>query len=545
MTGSGGQAVIVNGVVAPQDLSLLQTNQTAVSGAREFREALDVAAAQDKKIDLKQLDRESLRPASASSTSARASNSTLSSTETQDSASKSWENRGIDDETHESFGSSLLEEHVSGKELPSIDRQSLPINGHFAGSGRESSNLPGANTGSASANNALTAHGNRGADESEIASGSLLKDAVPRQFSAARAVVAEPSSTETEPRRFLPSGGETRIGLMAPVNDQVLTGNSRLEALADQSRSSAHLTASAQLATKTMAEGSQLFRTPLGINDLDSARMTRMSLGGGGVASGLVSEKGSQLGFNRGEILRGHIERGRFSQSMDREGAQKGVDSALRLAKVEVLVSELSSSAPRQMIAQSSTSSLLQPSHTAANPDLSLAATSPGSLSGQLSPKSLMPFTASASGIVNAKIDSAAWMEQIANHAKMAIKQDLRSVEIKLTPAHLGTIEILVAQDDESTQLAFFTKHAHVRDALESQLARLQKFFQEDGLELSEAWVSDQSLAEHRERQSAAEHGDDRPGGPPAHGISAQESVNATADQSQKPDLDRQLDVWA
>ena len=196
-------------------------------------------------------------------------------------------------------------------------------------------------------------------------------------------------------------------------------------------------------------------------------------------------------------------------------------------------------------MAQSSTSSLLHPGHAAANPDPSLAATPSGSLLGQLAPKSLMPFTASASGIVNAKIDSAAWMEQIANHAKMAIKQDLRSVEIKLTPAHLGTIEILVAQDDESTQLAFFTKHAHVRDVLESQLARLQKFFQEDGLELSDAWVSDQSLAEHRERQSAAERGDDRPGGTLADVISAQESVNASADQRQKPDPDRQLDVWA
>ena len=103
----------------------------------------------------------------------------------------------------------------------------------------------------------------------------------------------------------------------------------------------------------------------------------------------------------------------------------------------------------------------------------------------------------------------------------------------------------MVSQDDESTQLAFFTKHAHVRDALESQLARLQKFFQEDGLELSDAWVSDQSLAEHRERQSAAEHGDERSGGTMADGISAQETVSATADLRQKPDPDRQLDVWA
>ena len=50
MNGSSGQAVIVNGVVAPQDSPFLQAKQSAVSGAREFREALDVAAAQDKNI---------------------------------------------------------------------------------------------------------------------------------------------------------------------------------------------------------------------------------------------------------------------------------------------------------------------------------------------------------------------------------------------------------------------------------------------------------------------------------------------------------------
>lgn len=511
MTGSSGQAVIVNGVVAPQDAPFLQANQSAVSGAREFREALDVAAAQEKNIDLKQLDRDSLGPASACCTNAQASGIRVSPIETQGGALEFWESQGTDDETYELLDSRLPEAYVSGKQLPAMDRQSLPVDVQFAGSGRESGNSPVANAGSASA----------------------------------RAIVTDLSSTGTESRRFLPSGGETRIGLMALTNDHGVAGNSRHQPIADQSGSSVQLAINAQLGTKTMAEGSQLLRTPLGINDLNSARMTRLSLDSAAVAADSGSERATSLGLNRGESLRGQLERTRFSQTVDGEGARKGIDSALRLAKVEALVSELSSSAPRQVMAQSSTSSLLHPGHAAANPDPSLAATSSGSLLGQLAPKSLMPFTASASGIVNAKIDSAAWMEQIANHAKMAIKQDLRSVEIKLTPAHLGTIEILVAQDDESTQLAFFTKHAHVRDALESQLAKLQKFFQEDGLELSDAWVSDQSLAEHRERKSAAEDGDDWPGGTLADGISAQETSSATADQKQKPDPDRQLDVWA
>ena len=501
MNGSSGQAAIVNGVVAPQDSPFLQAKQTVVSGAREFREALDVAAGKDRNIDLKQLDREPLRPASACGTNAQASGIRVSPIETQGGALESWESQGTDDETYELLDSRLPEAQVSGKQLPAMDRQSLPVDVQFAGSGRESGNSPVANAGSASAINTLVAKSNGSAANSEITSKigeSVPKDIPLRQDSSARAIVTDLSSTGTESRRFLPSGGETRIGLMALTSDHGVAGNSRHQPLADQSGSSVQLATNAQLATKTMAEGSQLLRTPLGINDLNSARMTRMSLDSAAVAAGSGSERATSLGLNRGESLRGQLERTRFSQTVDGEGARKGIDSALRLAKVEALVSELSSSSPRQVMAQSSTSSLLQPGHAAANPDPSLAATPSGSLLGQLAPKSLMPFTASASGIVNAKIDSAAWMEQIANHAKMAIKQDLRSVEIKLTPAHLGTIEILVAQDDESTQLAFFTKHAHVRDALESQLSRLQKFFQEDGLELSDAWVSDQSSGASR-----------------------------------------------
>jgi hypothetical protein len=342
-------------------------------------------------------------------------------------------------------------------------------------------------------------------------------------------------SGERGTARALEFGARTQLSLSS---DQGLAMSSRPQGSVD-------LSSNAQIINRTAGELNNPLRMPLGMSDLDPARMTRMSLDGGSVGGGSVSESASSLGLIRGETIRGQLEQTRFSERVNGEGARRGIDSALRLAKVEALVSELSSSAPRQVMAQSSTPSLLQPSQVAANLDPSLAATSSGNLSGQLAPKSLMPFTASASGIVNAKIDSAAWMEQIANHAKMAIKQDLRSVEIKLTPAHLGTIEILVAQDDESTQLAFFTKHAHVRDALESQLARLQKFFQEDGLELSDAWVSDQSLAEHRERQSAAEHGDEWPGGTLADGTSAQETLSAAADQRQKPDPDRQLDVWA
>ena len=317
-----------------------------------------------------------------------------------------------------------------------------------------------------------------------------------------------------------------------------ITSDGRLEAAVGQRTS-------AQVANGVFGAASDPSRTPpLGINDLDASKMNRMSLDGTAASISAASERVSPLGSNRIEALRGQLERTRFSQSVDGERAAKAMDAFTRLAKVEALVSELSSqtvSKPASMLVSAPTSSFLGAVTSAG--DLSLASMPSGGLSGQSS--SIVTPSLAAAGVVNAKIDNSAWIEQIANHAKMAIKQDLKSVEIKLTPAHLGTIEILVAQDDESTQLAFFTKHAHVREALESQLARLQKFFQDDGLELSDAWVSDQSLAEHRERQNASEQSDAWALDMGAdQGLDA-EIPNYLAEQRYRPNPDRQLDVWA
>ena len=614
MNGSSGQAVIVNGAVAPKDSPFLQASQIAVSGASEFREALDAAGAKDKKIDIKQIDRDSLGSSGEARTDAQPALAEEAPIEAEGISPLSQESHEIDGETQQAVDSGTRNEKAVGNGLPTTERQPLPVVPRFADAGTGPSKATTQNLEVPPSAGKLVADGSAGSlagntpsnpSISSTASDTSrlpLSQAVPpsvgkrvadgtagsrtgntpstasntsrlghSQIAVSQSPLTKvtslglsPSKAETSSINLLVSndisaakayGSQSTMGdglsraaqalelgarmQPSPVSDQGLAMTSRPQGSVDQHPSNA------QAANRTAREPNNPLRMPLGMSDLDPARMTRMSLDGASVGGGSVSERASSLGLGRGETMRGQLERTRFFQSVDGEGARKGVDSTVRLAKVEALVSELSSSAPRQVMAQSLTSSLLQPGQVAANLDPSPAATSSGSLSGQLAPKSLMPFTASASGIVNAKIDSAAWMEQIANHAKMAIKQDLRSVEIKLTPAHLGTIEILVAQDDESTQLAFFTKHAHVRDALESQLARLQKSFQEDGLELSDAWVSDQSLAEHRERQSASEHGDDWPGDALAEGISAQETLSATTDQRQQLDPERQLDVWA
>ena len=610
MNGSSGQAVIVNGVVAPQDSAFLQTSQTVKSGAREFHEALNVAAARDEKNHSKQLDRTLFGSAEAAGTSSQSGSITEALSEPDGSTLPFQEGVKVDGEALQALDLGTLNETAPGNGLPASEGQPLPVVAGLAGLGTGTSNAaihplepvtPGsrlpANEGASRLTNVAASNftnasnisntgktGRLGLSDlpaseaplSKVTSAGLspskaeggLTDArpsddltasrlrgalpimgngLPRATPGIAALSSLEPATDLDFSPVLSSDGQSTRALDPGTRIQANVTSDPLLAMNNRPQASTDHLSAAQPTNRGAEAPANSLRTPLAITDLDPTRMSRMSLGGTAWAQGSVAERASQMGLNRSENLRGQLERVRFSQSMDSEGGRKGVDLVPRLARVEALVSELSlQPASKQVMVQGLRSpSLLQSSHSLANQEPSLAVASTGGVSGQLSPKHLMSLTPNAIGIVNAKIDSAAWMDQIANHAKMAIKQDLRSVEIKLTPAHLGTIEILVAQDDESTQLAFFTKHAHVRDALESQLARLQKCFQEDGLELSDAWVSDQSLAEHRERQSAAEQGDDRAGDMQGDSKSGAELVGATVDHRQKLDSDRQLDVWA
>ena len=94
-------------------------------------------------------------------------------------------------------------------------------------------------------------------------------------------------------------------------------------------------------------------------------------------------------------------------------------------------------------------------------------------------------------------------VRQMGQHAKMMLAGKMQFAELKLTPGNLGTVEILMKQENDQTTLVFFSKNPAVREAIESNMLRLQKNFEEDGLMLGQASVSDQSLAEHKEQMAA------------------------------------------
>ena len=153
---------------------------------------------------------------------------------------------------------------------------------------------------------------------------------------------------------------------------------------------------------------------------------------------------------------------------------------------------------------------------------------------------------ASGQGQMLTPFQQAAWAQELAQQAKFMVRDELRFVELKLNPANLGSIEVVLKQEDDQTTLMFFAKNQLVREALESSLQRLQKSFSDDGLQLDEAFVSDQSLAEHKESEGNSFAGTEQHQSGPQSGLAAIAETNPdTSGGPLIPANDHRIDLWA
>ena len=88
-------------------------------------------------------------------------------------------------------------------------------------------------------------------------------------------------------------------------------------------------------------------------------------------------------------------------------------------------------------------------------------------------------------GMSEAVVDKVMWLSS----------QNLKSAEIQLDPAELGRLEVRIELNkDQAAQVTFVSANANVRDQLEGQAHRLRELFAQQGMNLADANVSDQSL---------------------------------------------------
>ncbi len=59
------------------------------------------------------------------------------------------------------------------------------------------------------------------------------------------------------------------------------------------------------------------------------------------------------------------------------------------------------------------------------------------------------------------------WNQGLGRQIMWMVNQNMQSAEIRLNPAHLGPIEVRIEMDDEKVNVAFSSRHAAVREAVE------------------------------------------------------------------------------
>lgn len=102
------------------------------------------------------------------------------------------------------------------------------------------------------------------------------------------------------------------------------------------------------------------------------------------------------------------------------------------------------------------------------------------------------PVTATAPGqalnpqagnFSEAVVDKVMWMSS----------QNLKTADIQMEPAQLGKLEVRIDMTQDQTQVTFASPHADVREALDNGSQRLRELFAQQGMNLANVNVSDQS----------------------------------------------------
>ncbi len=146
---------------------------------------------------------------------------------------------------------------------------------------------------------------------------------------------------------------------------------------------------------------------------------------------------------------------------------------------------------------------------TVTNPPVSLTSVpaSPAA-AGALSPFSLQLGDATPGNNIPAlalhtPAGTPGWTGELGNQIRWLLERGGQVAELRLNPAELGSVDVKLSRDGDSTNVVFYTANSHARELLEAALPRLRDMFAAQGMNLGEANVSEHSLAQHHASQHA------------------------------------------
>ena len=85
------------------------------------------------------------------------------------------------------------------------------------------------------------------------------------------------------------------------------------------------------------------------------------------------------------------------------------------------------------------------------------------------------------------------WDRAFANSVRWMVNQNVQVAEMRLSPPHLGPLEVRLQMDGDRTHVNIVAPHASTREAVEAALPRLREMFAESGLTLGDVNVRQQN----------------------------------------------------
>ena len=93
------------------------------------------------------------------------------------------------------------------------------------------------------------------------------------------------------------------------------------------------------------------------------------------------------------------------------------------------------------------------------------------------------------------------WGQAVSERVMWSANQKVQTASIQLDPPELGSLQVKLNISHDQVSVSFTSPHAHVRDALEQSLPRLREMMAEQGLNLGESSVNDQSSNQDQSRR--------------------------------------------
>lgn len=97
---------------------------------------------------------------------------------------------------------------------------------------------------------------------------------------------------------------------------------------------------------------------------------------------------------------------------------------------------------------------------------------------------------------VHAPVGSSQWADELGSRLTLMTEQGKQAASLRLSPEHLGPLEIRIAVTEERASVWFGAAHADTRAAIEHALPRLREMFEAQGMSLADAGVYEQAPRE-------------------------------------------------